>query len=319
VRSALTDVGLLALPAGAGTRAISGALPMPASGGGVLVVAETSSGGPLSGASAVVDRAGVFAILNVAPGDYVVKAYAKDASYAPAPVTVLADRDASVQVARAGAATGAVDGSVQIVNGGLGTATSVILVVESTFDAALVRGDAPPGLRAADVTGSFSISGVPDGRYVALAAFEDDHLVRDPDTSIGGTQIAHVEVANGVASIAPSFKVTGALDIVAPGAAGPEPVASAAPVLSWADDSSEDHYDVSVLDAFGNVLWTRGIAGVSGGTPSVTYGEAGGTPATAPDLVPGMYYQFKVVASKKGVPISQTEDLKGVFVYEPAP
>jgi hypothetical protein len=113
--------------------------------------------------------------------------------------------------------------------------------------------------------------------------------------------------------------VTGALDIVGPGEPGPEAVTSATPVFSWVDDSSEDHYDVSLLDAFGNVLWVRGIAGVSGGTPSVTYGEAGGTPPTPPALVPGMYYQFKVVASKKGVPISQTEDLKGVFVYEPAP
>ncbi|HQP36195.1 MAG TPA: hypothetical protein PLI95_13495 [Polyangiaceae bacterium] len=33
-------------------------------------------------------------------------------------------------------------------------------------------------------------------------------------------------------------------------------------------------------------------------------------------LSPGMYYQFRVVSMKGGVPISATEDLKGVFVYK---
>src|SRR5207247_2420213 len=94
-----------------------------------------------------------------------------------------------------------VSGDVNIVNPGAGTATSVILVVESTFDDALARGDTPPGLRAPappaapNVTGAFSIDGVPDGRYVVLAGFENDNLVRDPDTSIGGTQIVHQQVS----------------------------------------------------------------------------------------------------------------------------
>jgi hypothetical protein len=319
VRSALTDVGLVALPAAAGTGVIRGKLATPADGAGVLVVAETSSGGALRGTSAVADRGGEFAVLNLGAGDYTVRAYAKGASYAPATVALAAGQDVAVQLAAAGAARGTVSGSVQIVNGGLGSATSVVLVVESTFDPALARGDVPPGLRAGDVTGSFSIADVPDGRYVALAAFEDDHLVRDPDTSIAGTQIAHVAVANGAAEPVAAFKVTGALDVIAPGAAGPEAVASPAPVLSWVDDSSETQYRVTVVDAFGTLLWETTIPGVSGGTPSVRYGEAGGTPATAPALAPGMYYQFQVASLKSGVPISRSEDLKGVFQYVPVP
>ena len=313
--SALTDVGLAALPAGSGTGTIRGTLPLPAAGTGVLVVAETSSAP--HGFSALADRSGAFALLNLPAGDYAVKAYAKSVSYTPATLTLPAGGDTSVQLARAGDAAGTVGGSVQIVNGGLGTATSVILVVESTFDPALVRGDSPPGLRAGDVTGAFSIAGVPDGRYVALAAFEDDHLVRDPDTSIGGTQIQHVEVTNGAAVAVPGFKVTGALDVLSPGAAAAEAVASATPAFSWVDDSSEDRYDVTVLDGFGNVIWQMQLPGVSGGNPSVVYGQAGGTPAAAPALLPGMYYQFKAVSSKNGTPISQTEDLKGVFQYRP--
>jgi hypothetical protein len=33
-------------------------------------------------------------------------------------------------------------------------------------------------------------------------------------------------------------------------------------------------------------------------------------------LEPGMYYQFRTVSIKDGVPISATEDLRGVFVLE---
>ncbi len=55
---------------------------------------------------------------------------------------------------------------------------------------------------------------------VVLAAFENDGLVRDPDTSIGGTTIVHIEVMAGQTQVdlAESFKVTGALDVVSPGA-----------------------------------------------------------------------------------------------------
>ena len=37
---------------------------------------------------------------------------------------------------------------MSLVNRGAGTGTSVILVVESTFDPVFLRGETPPGLRA---------------------------------------------------------------------------------------------------------------------------------------------------------------------------
>ena len=261
IQSSLTEVGLIALPAGAGTASIQGTVATPADHGGVLVVAEAGS----SGTSAI-----------------------------------------------AGPATGSVNGSVQVVNPGQGSATSVILIVESTFDPVLVRGDAPPGLRAPDpgvnpsVTGAFSVSGVPDGNYVALAAFEDDFLVRDA-SNIGGTAISHVAVANGVANASPSFKVTGALDVVSPGANGPEQASSVTPTFTWDDDSSEKAYDLMVLDAFGAIVWQTSIPGVTGSpTVSVTYG--------GPALQSGMYYQFRAISRDAASnALSQTEDLKGVF------
>jgi hypothetical protein len=323
IASSLTDVGLLALPSSAGSGSIEGHVEVPPVGGGVLVVAEPAAGG--AGMSAIADRGGDYAVLNLGPGDYAVKAFSRGVNYAPAAVSLAAGETKEADLAIAGATAATVSGNVEIVNRGQGIGTSVILVVESTFDDALVRGDVPPGLRAPepgtdpDVTGAFSIDGVPDGRYVALAAFEDDFLVRDPDTSIGGTQIVHLEVANGaLVSAPPSFKVTGALDVVSPGADGPEVVTSATPTFTWVDDSSEVAYDVTVLDAFGVEVWRTTIPGVSGSpTVSVVYGQAGGTPASAPALQSGMYYQFRVLSRKNGgSPISQTEDLKGVFLVE---
>jgi len=318
IHTALTDVGLIALPDGSGTGSIHGAVATPADHGGVLVVAESAS----STASAIADRSGAFAIFNLAPDTYTVKAYARGENYAPSTVTLAAGQDAPVSLAISGAAAATVSGSVQIVNPGQGSATSVILVVESTFDPVLVRGDAPPGLRAPDpslgptVSGAFSISGVPDGNYVALAAFENDFLVRDPDLCISGTQIAHLTVQDGaLVGTAPSFKVTGSLDVMAPGANGPEQVSTATPTFSWKDDSSEDSYDVTVFDSFGNVVWQVTIPGVSGADPQLAYGQTAGVTTTVPAqaLAPGMYYQFRVTSKKQGCALSQSEDLKGVF------
>jgi len=114
-------------------------------------------------------------------------------------------------------------------------------------------------------------------------------------------------VANGVANASPSFKVTGALDVVSPGANGPEQASSVTPTFTWDDDSSEKAYDLMVLDAFGAIVWQTSIPGVTGSpTVSVTYG--------GPALQSGMYYQFRAISRDAASnALSQTEDLKGVF------
>jgi hypothetical protein len=192
------------------------------------------------------------------------------------------------------------------------------LAVESTFQENVARGEVPPGLRAGGVDGAFTIDGVPNGRYVVLAAFENDELVRDPDESIGGTQIVHIEVpapASGSNIALPEgFKVTEALAVVQPGAEGPEAVSTGTPTLEWRDDSSEDGYTVTVYDVFGEEIWTEDIDGVSGSS-TVTDTYAG------PALEEGMYYQFRVTSyrdTKDGrTSISTTEDLRGVFFFAP--
>ena len=312
VETALTSIGLLALPDGAGTATIAGDIEAPGTGYGVLVVAEAGEGH-----SAVADRDGDYAIFNVPAGDYTVSAFSRGSNYGSVDVSVGAGELAEADLLLSDAPASTLNGSVQIVNGGGGTATSIVLVVASTFDPVLVRGAAPPGLRAPepgiapDVTGAFAIEGVPAGTYKVLASFENDLLVRDPDSCIAGTAIVEQTVATGEdITLDQSFKVTGALEMLSPGAAGPEQV-SGNPTISWVDDSSEDGYEVTVFDAFGEIVWEHAEPGASGSNPSVVYaGDA---------LEPGMYYQVRVTSWRQtggggGVcEISQTEDLKGVF------
>jgi Polysaccharide lyase family 4, domain II len=313
IASALTEVGLLGLD-GAGTGVIAGKAQVPTSRAGVLVVAETGAG--TNGISAIADTSGDFKIFNVPAGSFTVKAYAKGVNYDPINVNVTAGQTAAANPKiNTGKAASQVSGSVNIVNPGTGTATSVILVVESTFNEVLIRGETPPGLRAPDpgvapnVNNAFTISGVPEGRYVVLAAFENDNLVRDPDTAIGGTQIVHIQVTSGSNIPLPtSFKVTGALDVIGPGKDGPEAVTTK-PILTWVDDSSEDGYTVVVYDAFGNVAWgPMNLPKFTGSNPTVQYEGP---------LDKGMFYQFKATSFHSDVsgtvPISNTEDLRGVF------
>ena len=297
--SALTDIGLIALPA-AERGTISGRV-LAENPGGTLVVA--------GGVTGVADTDGDYAVFNVPAGSVTVNGYLPGVNLESHEVTLAGnDEEAGVDLDVLSDATATVSGNVQIVNAPGGSKTSVILVVESTFVESIARGEAPPGLRVADVSGAWSIDGVPDGNYVALAAFENDGLVRDPDTSIGGTDVVHFAVAGSDVPL-PGFKVTGALAVVAPGADEPE-VVSGAFDLSWEDDSSEDTYDLSVFDALGNPTWEQsGIVGPNGNAPVVV-------PYEGPALVPGMFYQFRAVSIKDGVPISATEDLRGVFTTQ---
>jgi hypothetical protein len=296
-----TDVALVALPGGAGLGRITGQVELPA-GVGALVVAE--AGG--DGHDAAVARDGSFAILNLADGDYVVGAYAPGLVHGTAQASVVDAGEADVDLALVGDAGGAVSGSVQFVNAGGHSVTSMVMMVESTFDEALVRGAAPPHMQLPDISGDFTFTGVPPGRYVVLAAFPDDELVRDPDTCQAGTDIVHVEVAGEPVAAPTSFKITEALAMLSPedGAT----VEGGVPTFSWVDDSSEDVYRIAVYDSFGILAWSTEMPGVSGENPSVTYD--GDEP-----LPGGLYYQVRVTSARQGgtCEISTSEDLAGVF------
>lgn len=310
VQNAATDVSLLPLPLEQrGGATVSGKVSAPRV-DGVLVLALVNGG---ARSSAVSDLDGSFVLFNVAPGAATLEGYRAGVALAPRAVDVPAAGLSDVVLTGAQAALSTVSGSLSIVNAAGGLATSVILVVASTFDATAVRGEAPAGLRASPVSGAFEIRDVPPGQYRVLAAFENDQLVRDPDLGISGTDVVSITVgdAGGPVTLSQGFKVTGALAVVAPGAQAIDEVVAGPVVLSWADDSSEDGYELRVYDAFGTLVHSNEqIPRVSGGA-AVTY------TLDATSFTKGMLYQFRVWSFRNRqvgkTYIAATEDLKGVF------
>lgn len=319
-----TDIGLIHLPPpdrGQGSIAgtVGGESP-----GGALVVAECTAPPCPTGFA---DRSGTYTIFNVPAGVYTVRGFKAFLNVESVDLTLTAGEDATpidLVASSDASGLGSISGSVNIVNPGDGDLTSVVLVPESTFQQlteTFVRGEVAPGLRAPpppaapDVSNQFTITGVPKGTYVVLAAFENDFLVRDPDPNIAGTQIVHVtlpEQGTGImdVDVVSSFKITGALTMIGPGAEGPEAVDDVSTlVFSWVDDSSEDYYAIDLYDAFGDLIWfDDNVPRVSGAaTVEVPY------PTTAPALLPGMYYQWRATSHRTAGPISTTEDLLGVF------
>jgi hypothetical protein len=337
----LTDLHLNPLPGGAGTASISGTVKLPQGRTSVLVVAElnvgtacpalpnsdcTSIAGKVSGSTS---SDGSFSIFNLPAGNYTVKGFVNGTEYNSVPINLLAGQNANADLTIKGSANGTLNGKVNFVNA-TGNITSVILVLESTLIEeestklpgvpVLIRGALPPGLRVENVGGDFTLTGVPEGKYVILAAFEDDGLVRDPDTCIAGTDILHQSFTSGqTVSLSNPFKVTGSLGNPNPDAN--EIVNTLTPTFSWDDDSSEDRYVITVFDHFGSVMWDAVVleGGFNGGqTASIPYNSDG----TAIPLQSGQFYQFHVFSVKNGTgspqcstdhAISQTEDLRGVF------
>jgi hypothetical protein len=314
--SAQTDVGLIAVPeTEKGRPAVSGTVELGA-GRSALVVVEGNG----KAYSAIADTSGAWKVFNVAPGGgYKAQAYVKGVNYTPADVNVApAVETTGVSLRKAGDSAATLSGTIQLVAGANGAGTSVVMVVESTFNEALLRGEVPPGLRspepgtAPNVTGAFSITGVPDGKYVVLAAFENDGNVRDPDPNISGTQIARLTVANGTPSISPAFKVTGAIQMVGPGAGETSEEVTGTPKFVWKPYSSARSYEIRVFDAQGTKVWENlAVADVKNaeGNIEVTYG--------GPALAMGQIYQWRATAKgNAGNPISQTEELRGLFTVK---
>lgn len=284
---------------------------------GSLVLADLGNG---SHRSAIADETGAYRLFNVPSGTVTVSAYRRFIEFESLTLDVGTSAIDDADLAEIGPATAQVSGNVNIVNASGDSLTSVVLVPSIAFNDALERGPVPWGLRAPDhglapdVNGAFTIADVPAGRYKVLAAFENDDLVRDPDTSIAGTEILEIDVASGIPVVLEaSFKITQALEVVSPGADGPDTVTEA-PDFVFVDDSSEERYEVVLYDALGNTVWRDDtIEGVSGGEyVEVAY--------RGPALEPGMYYQYRATSWKdkpKESALSRTEDLRGVFVYAP--
>jgi hypothetical protein len=316
VKGPLTALQLLPLP-GAGAGQIAGTVTLATGVAPPLVVAEPQ-GVTVATATAIAGADGAYAIFNLAPGvPYVVKPYAKGANWvASAPTTPGAP--AIVNFAAPAATSAAVTGGV-IFDTGASPSADVELVIESTYDTTLDRGESPPGLTL-HVSGNqgYAFAGVPDGHYRVLAAYGIDGDVRD-QSSTGNATPPTVTVSGGASAAASaSFKVTPAIPLVSIGGVptGQDPVlavSSTTPRFAWTNQgaSNADLFRVYVFDAFGNETWPpQDVTGAS--SMSIVYGGA--------PLVAGQYYQLRVVAWKTTGTSdiqSQTEDLLGVFTYVP--
>jgi hypothetical protein len=312
--NSLTDLSLAALAdADKGNKGVSGTVEISA-GTPALVVLEGTKV-----YTTTPDGNGAFHIFNVAPGTYKAQAYSKGSNYTAADVTAVAGTETTgVMIKKSMVATATMVGSVSLVAGANGAGTSVVMAVESTFIEVLARGELVPGLRAPDtgtapnLSGSYTITGIPDGKYVVLAAFENDGNVRDPDPNIAGTQLAHVTVTNGVASANPVFKVTGAIEMVSPGAGDSIEVVSGTPTFTWKPYSSARSYELVVFSSQGTKIWENLLVlDVKNAEGNIA------APYNGPALKPGIIYQWRATARGQALnPISLTEDLKGLFMVQ---
>lgn len=319
IQSALTDIGLIGLPADQrGHASISGTVKAGDMSAGVLVVAESGMAVAPSGVS---DRHGVYTIFNVPDGAVTVRGYKANLQLTPVDKNVAGADMKGVDLLKSDAALGTIAGQLAIVDAPGGSLTSVVLVPASTFNETFKRGEVPQGLRTPlmgppNVSGTWTIVNVPAGTYKVLAAFENDELVRDPDLNIAGTQIVSVDMPSPgtTVQLAETFKITEALDVIGPGTDAPEAVTGNV-TLTWQDDASEDSYEVVVFNALGEVVWCHSdhLQGCVGGNLPPVSGSATASIAYDGPLDPGMYYQFRATSWRGTSAISSTEDLRGVF------
>jgi hypothetical protein len=291
--------------------------------GGTMVVAEGGSGRTTY---TIADTSGAYTIFNVPTGSTAIRGYRWGLELEPASITADAGDLEGVDlhaVTEDSAAMATVSGTINIVDAPGESVTSVVLVPASLFSPSLERGPVPFGLRdpepplAPDLRSGYLLDGVPAGTYKILPAFENDFLVRDPDTSIAGTAIVEITLAPGeTLEVVEAFKVTEALAVISPGSEVPE-VVTGTPEFVWATDASETHYELVVFDALGEMIWSRDDVPAETGSPEVRVTYEG------PDLERGMYYQFRATSLRQTPTslsaISRTEDLRGVFVYDPVP
>ena len=311
LESTATSIGLSPVEASAqNLPSVRGTVEVSKEGDSVLLALESAG----FGRTTLSSTDGTFVFFNVPAGEFVVSAFRKNQNYTPMPVTVAAADVSGVSVKKSTTTPATLSGSVQLVAGANGAGTSVVLGIASTYLETLGRADTVPGLRAPDpgaapnVSGSWSIAGIPDGKYVVLAAFENDGNVRDPDPGISGTQLQRITVSGGAiteGSSSPAFKVTAAVELVSPGKNEVE-ATTATPTFTWGTHSNAEAYRLKVFDTLGQQIWSKEI--LDKATVATTY--------AGPALKVGYTYQWRLTAFRRLAPTSATEELRGLFTVK---
>lgn len=290
----------------------SGGNPVP----GVLVVAHAGA----AGYSSISDNSGNYTIYNLPASNYAVAGHM--ANY----------RSDSITVAVAGSvnSTGSNITLTSGVSGAVSGTITFLATANKEVDVSLINPytkEAIPGLSTVTTGGSYSISKVPDGNYIARASYKNDSIVMDPDWILKNGQPA-VTVSGTTASR--NFSVTDAVLLLSPtnspASTAPLKISGTTPAFSWAAYPSTSDYVIEVSDENGNVIW-GGFSG-SGATitknftmpasqTSITYNS--NNMATQP-LQAGHVYRWKIYASKNtsGTPswklISCSEEQMGLMI-----
>jgi len=245
-------------------------------------------------------------------------------------VVTAGESQTGVDVVAAGTAAGSIAGHISFLASPNATVDITLLHPET--------GDVIPGLRTYnDGNNAFSLTGVPDGIFHAMASFETDGYVLDPD-SVVKHGVPEVTVTAG-SSETLDFDVTGAVVMRVPTDGDVIPINN--PTFEWEPYSSASDYVVEVSDTSGNVIWggfnpdkTKRFTVMAGDTQTdpvtsetyyaATYDSDGNATEA---LVQGEMYRVRVYASKdvnvtqdplEYKLISASEGLVGVFTVGPA-
>ncbi|MCV9385793.1 carboxypeptidase-like regulatory domain-containing protein [Reichenbachiella ulvae] len=308
VASAVIDGGAISGTVSSDSEMISGA----------LIIATDATG---SSYSAVSDAEGNYTILNVPAGTYTVQAWLSGYNGQSADGTVEANSiTGDIDILMTAGVSATLDGSVKFLATG-NKAVDVSLIHPSTQQVI-------PGL-SVSTEGTFTMTDIPDGEYLARASYNNDTLVVDPDFIVKfGDPV--VTVSGGAVTVTQGDATSGVLDFAVTNSVlldnpsntateiVPVEVSAAGLTFTWKPYSSTSDYVVELLDINGNTIW--GGFDNSGDIPvkvitttstSITY--------DGPALLNGRTYRWKVYASKDDKSnggwslISMSEDQMGLI------
>ncbi|MEN8138866.1 MAG: carboxypeptidase regulatory-like domain-containing protein [Bacteroidota bacterium] len=285
---------------------------------GVMMVAYSGS----HTYSALSNGNGEYTIYNVPAGSYSLRGWKQDYNSEALALSVEENTEKTQHYTMAGGALGALNGTITFLATQNGIVDVTLIDPESN--------QAIPGLSVAtDENGSYTLTGVPNGTYIARASYKNDTYVIDPDWIF---KFGEPFVTINDDEINKDFSVTGAVTLTGASNAYPDAIpveiTETAPTFTWAAYSSTSDYAFELSDAEGNIVW-GGITGAYGsmvkkvvidpkteGT-SYTYPSDGSAPA----LETGKIYRWRVYASKDNIQaqegwalISVSEDQMGLFV-----
>lgn len=286
---------------------------------GALVVVSSGS----NAFSSVSDVNGTYYIYNIPSGSYTVTAFIAEYTSSQVSVSVSENAESKTDdISLTAGASGQVSGTVTF----LATENGE---VDVTLTHPITK-ETIPGLVANTINGSYTITGVPNGTYIARASFKNDSYVVDPDWIVKNGEPV-VSISGN--SVSRDFSVTGAVGLISPSnstdEATPIEINTNNPEFSWQAYSSVSDYVIEVTDINGNLIW--GGFTVDGSTisknvsipksaTSVTFNSDGSANS---DLNAGIIYRWRIYASKDDskdangwILISVSEEQKGLFIIK---